>query len=267
MKHIPNALFLCLFLALGGLAQSIDNSKKSDLPDPKRDPPKIDIDSQLNSPLRATAYSKWVNGVPDGISLDIKVENVSAKAIRAYTTRNRSSIDESTARGCFLLNITKPGKVLQPGQSELRTTWRGYPREYSEPLQLSVDFVEFTDESVWGLDTCQSADMLAGQRDGARNVVEKLQEMFAEGGPQSVGRALDNRVLDTMVAEIEIPLDKSFVWKEAFLSGRQQMLENVRQFIRQNGVTEVEAGLKQPYDASGYKIAVVLPKPENQEDK
>lgn len=266
MKHIQNALFLCLFLAIGGVAQSNDNSRKSDLPDPKP-PPKIEIDSQLDSPLRVTAYSLWVNGVPDGISLNIKVENVSAKAIRAYTTRHRFSLDESAQGGCFLLNITKRGKVLQPGQSELRTTWRGYPRTSSEPLHLSVDFVEFTDDSVWGLDTCQSGDTLAGLRAGARTVAERLQEILAEGGPQSVVRTLDTRALDTMVAASQIPLDKSPVWKEAFLSGRQQMLENVRQFIRENGVTEVAAGLKQPYDASGYKIAVVLPEPENQEGK
>lgn len=259
MKSIPNAIILGLFLAIGGLSQSLENSKRSELPDPKlRPPPKVEVDVQFDSPLRVTASTEWVKMTPDGISLNIKVENVSARAIRAYTTWNRISRDES-ARGCFLLNVIKPGKVLQPGQSELRTTWRSYPQKSPTPLHLSVDFIEFTDDSVWGLDTCQSAETLAGTRAGARFVTERLQKIFAEGGPRAVVRALDS-----IVEEIEIPPEKSPVWKQGFLAGLKHMLVRVRQFIADSGLIEVEAALKQPYDASGYKIDVVLPEPENQ---
>lgn len=262
MKPIRNALILCLFLTTGGLSQSVDNSKRAELPDQKRrHPPKVEVDVQFDSPLRVTASTEWVKIAPDGIALNIKVENVSAKAIRAYTTRNRISGDES-AGGCFLLNVIKPGKVLQPSQSELRTTWRSYPKESPGPLHLSVDFVEFTDDSVWGLDTCQSADTLAGTRAGARTVAERLQKIFAEGGPRSVVRALDS-----IVEEIKIPFDKSAVWQQGFLAGLQHMLDRVRRSIADSGLTEVEAVLKQPYDASGYKIDVVLPEPMNQGDR
>lgn len=259
MKPIPNALILSLFFSIGALSQSIDNSKMSELADPTlRPPPKVEVDVLFDSPLRVTASTEWVKIAPDGIALNIKVENVGAKAIRAYTTRNRISGDES-ARGCFLLNVTKPGKVLQPSQSELRTTWRSYPQKSRRPLHLSVDFIEFTDDSVWGLDTCQSAETLAGIRAGARFVTERLQKILAEGGPRAVVRALD-----TVVKEGDIPFDKSPVWQQGFLAGLNHMLDRVRQSIADSGLTEVEVVLKQPYDASGYKIDVVLPEPENQ---
>lgn len=261
MKHIPKALFLCLLITTGGLSQSVESSRKSNLPDSNLPPPKVEVDTPLNSPLRITAHAEWIPGATDGISLNIKVENVSTKVIRAYATRHRFSWDESE-RGCFLLNTVHPGKELQPGQSDSRTTWRSYPRHSSEPLRLSLDFIEFTDESVWGLDTCQSAERLAGTRAGARTVAERLQKIFAQGGPRSVERALDS-----IAAEIKPPVNKSRVWTEGFFVGEQQMLNRVRQCIGRNGITEVETVLKEPYDASGYKVQLIFPEPGNQEDK
>lgn len=254
MKYILNAFSVCLLLATEVLSQSTSNTKLLNLPDDLPPPPKVKVDSQPDSSLRITATTKWVNVSPPGIELALKVKNISIdKAVRAYATRQAFTVDEPP-QGCFLLNAIKPGKVLQPGQSEVRSTWRGYPLDSRQPILLFIDFVEFTDGSTWGANGCESAQYLAGARAGARALAERLENVFVNGGASSVVKSLKE-----IAVEIEVPIAESQAWQKGFRDSMESMIYRVREAVSDGGLLEIEPALKRPYDASGYKIEVVKP--------
>jgi hypothetical protein len=97
------------------------------------------------------------------------VTNVGSRPVRAYTVRVVYGVETQEGGGCYLNDIEKRGKILQPGQSAGRSTWRPAQPDNPQPaVELALDFVEFTDGGTWGTDTCQSAERLKGLRAGAR---------------------------------------------------------------------------------------------------
>lgn len=254
MKYILKAFSICLLMATAGLSQSTPQTKLLNLPDNLPPPPKVNVDSQPDSSLHITVETKWVNVNPAGIELALKVKNISSdRAVRAYATRQAFTIDEPP-HGCFLLNAVKPGKVLQPGQSEVRSTWRGYPLDSSKPILLFIDYVEFTDGSTWGADTCESAQYLAGARAGAKALAERLEKEL-----MNVGAAAVMKSLSEIAGEIEVPVAESQAWQKGFRNGIESMVNRLREAVYDGGLPEIEPTLKRPYDASGYKIEVVQP--------
>jgi hypothetical protein len=254
MKRILKAFSICLLMATAVLSQATYDEKIPGLPDNLPHPPKMEVDSQPDSSLQITAKTKWVNVSPPGIEVILQVKNISNdKAVRAYATRQAFTIDEPPP-GCFLLNAVKPGKVLQPGQSEVRSTWRGYPLDSRKPILLFIDFIEFTDGSTWGADGCESAQYLAGARAGARALAERLEKVFVDGGAKAVVNSVKG-----VVGEIEVPVAESNTWQAGFRAGVESMIDRLRQAVSDGGLQEIEPALKRPYDASGYKIDVVTP--------
>ncbi len=254
MKRILRAFSICLLMSTAVLSQATYDEKIPGLPDNLPHPPKMEVDSQADSSLQITAKTKWVNVSPPGIEVILKVKNISSdKAVRAYATRQAFTLDESP-RGCFLLHAVKPGKVLQPGQSEVRSTWRGYPLDSRKPILLFIDFIEFTNGSTWGADGCESAQYLAGARSGAGKLVERLEKVFVDGGSKAVVNSLKE-----VAGEIEMPVAESRTWQAGFRVGVESMIERLRQAVSDDGLPGIEPALKRPYDASGYKIDVVAP--------
>jgi hypothetical protein len=254
MKYILKAFCICLLMATAGFSQSTPQTKLLNLPDDLPPPPKVEVEPQPDSSLHITVETKWVNVNPAGIELALKVKNISSdKAVRAYATRQAFTIDEPP-HGCFLLNAVKPGRVLQPGQSEVRSTWRGYPLDSRRPILLFVDYVEFTDGSSWGADGCESAQYLAGARAGAKALAERLEKELA-----NVGAAALMKSLNEIAGEIDVPVAESQAWQKGFRVGIESMIYRVRQTVSDDGLPEIGPALKRPYDASGYKIEVVKP--------
>jgi hypothetical protein len=247
------ALIFSLLLAATALSQSGPESKSSQQVAAKLPPPKVAVDSPLDSPLSVRAWTSWTNAKSPGIELDVEVKNVSEKAIRAYATRSVLNVAEEEP-SCFLLNATKPGKVLQPGQSEVRTTWRYFPADSQKPLSLWLDFVEFTDDSAWGTDRCESAQHLAGLRAGARAYAARLEQVFSEEGAAAVMKRLNS-----VAREMEVPVAESQTWQKGFQVGIDSMMGRLRQVMAESGLPEIGPTLKQPIDASGYKIEIVRP--------
>jgi hypothetical protein len=254
MNNILKALIVCLLMVTAALSQSTSVAKLLSLPDDLPPPPKVEVESPPDSALHITVRTKWVNVSPPGIELALKVKNISSdKAVRAYTTRQAFTADEPP-QGCFLLNVIKPGKVLQPGQSEVRSTWRGYPLDSRKPILLFIDFVEFTDGSTWGADGCQSAQYLAGARAGAKMLAERSERVL-----EDLGAAAMMKSLKQIAAEIDVPVAESQAWQSGFRSAIEQMVQRLRDVVYNEGLPEIGPALKRPYDASGYKIDVVRP--------
>jgi hypothetical protein len=251
MNHLIESLLLILVLTAAVAAQSPPQYKGSEENLPPA--PKVKIEEAVNSPLKIIAWTKWV-AEGRGIELNVKVQNVTIdKAIRAYA--NRFSVPGGRIDyGCIMFNVVKPGKVLQPTMSEVRTTWRAYSTDLTEPIPAAVDYVEFTDNSTWGIDSCKSAERLAGARAGGKAFVEKLLTIFQDGGPSAVLKSAQG-VADELVA----PLDETAIWRDGFSGGVKSVLRRIEDAVREGGLPEIEVHLKKPYDASGYQIEIVQP--------
>lgn len=208
---------------------------------------KVEIVSPPGAPLRVTeVITRWA--VPDQtlLELSVKVENAGSRATRAYATRDGA--DATGAQGqCHIDNAKGPGKVLQPGHSILRTSWRSYTAS-SLPaiLYVSVDFVELVDDKTWGADRCGVAEHLAGARAGGSGQIERLQKILKQTGPQAVMNIVGN-----YKCEAEAPAGQSERWTEAFRAGAETICARVRQAVQEWGLDEIEAALKRPFDASG----------------
>lgn len=215
---------------------------------PQPEPPQVGVVPQPDSPLRISSVrTKWA--VPDrsGIELYVVVENVNGKAVSSYATRDDGGGDAGAA--CLLLSAHSPGKVLRPGGSEGRSTWRGYSPSSSAPPRRMVDFVEFTDGTTWGADACRSAELLAGQRAGAREARKLLTEVFATGGADAVIEALKSGL-----PEVEPPPDRSRRWRQGFGSGFSSYVNRIRRANEEWGFTEIEYALGRPIDALEEKV-------------
>jgi hypothetical protein len=204
--------------------------------------PEVLVQQQPDAPLRLSVKTKWVS---DGRGFEIAtaVENVSDRAVRAYTTRHTP---ESGPRGgCSLWNIMSPGKVLRPGQTDVKSTWRGYSP--SDPvLTYAVDFIELADGTTWGSDLCQSAERLAGERAGGGAAARRLLDLLASGGPDAVMKAVREGAYD-----VSTPPGHSPVWEEGFLVGTKVIGERVLRAVEEHGPDEIEHTLRRPYDAAG----------------
>jgi hypothetical protein len=236
--------FILLSAPAGAYAQAPDQKN----PPHQTEPPQVHVVPQPDSPLRISSVrTKWA--VPDrsGIEIYVVVENVNGKAVSSYATRDDSG-GEGVAT-CLLLSAHSPGKVLRPGRSEGRSTWRGHSPSAPSPLRRMVDFVEFTDGTTWGPDACQSAALLAGQRAGAREARKLLREVFATRGADAVVEALKSGL-----PQVEPPQDRSLIWRHGFVSGFSGYANRIKRANEEWGFTELEYALGRPIDALEEKV-------------
>jgi hypothetical protein len=112
-----------------------------------------------------------------------------------------------------------------------------------------VDFVEFTDGTTWGADACQSAELLAGQRAGAREARKLLREVFDTGGADAVIETLKSGL-----PRAEPPPDRSRVWRHGFGSGFGGYVSRIKRADEEWGFTEIEYALGRPIDALEEKV-------------
>jgi hypothetical protein len=213
---------------------------------PERPKPVVNVQEQPGQPLKITASTKWTSA-PDQQMLEIYVvvENVSDLEIRSYAWR-LGKADSQNSDACLLHNRLSFVKILGPGDSDGKSTWRRIPLDSPSPnLDLSLDFVEFGNGSSWGGDICKSAERLSGLRAGVLAVKDK----FAKIQSENRGRDLIN-LLKQDIAIIEVPDGHSSVWTDGFRDGVRSLFERLRRANEEGGLPEVEHVLQIPFDAS-----------------
>ena len=216
---------------------------------PPPEPPQYEIVTQEGAPLRiVSVQTKWA--VPDrtGIEIYATVENVGAKPISSYATRNVGGDEGEGGKHCLLISAHSPGKALRPGDSEGRSTWTGVGAGTPAVMRRAVDWVEFTDGATWGEDTCKSAEALAAWRAGAREARRLLREVFASGGADAVLETLKQHG-----PKVSPPDGHSDAWKAGFLRGVEGYADRVRRADQEWGYTEIEYALRRPIDALDEK--------------
>ncbi len=243
VRFIFLVLSLTLFAEVGS-SQSVSANAGSET---ERLKPVVNVQEPPGTPLKISATTKWATADEQMLEIYVVVENVSELEIRSYAWRSGTRDGSQNNDACLLHNSQSVGKILRPGDSDSKSTWRRIPLDSPSPnIDLSLDFVEFANGSTWGIDTCQSAERLSGLRAGALAAKDK----FAKIQNQNGGRGLINLLkLDAPI--MEAPDGHSSVWVDGFRGGVRTLFEKLRKANEEGGLPEVERVLQMPFDASG----------------
>lgn len=244
MKQLLLLMVLCGAATVMSQAQpAAPDARRSTATHTEREKPPVKVQESPGAPLRVAKWeTKWATPEQNGLEVYSTVENSGTKPIRAYAVRILST-EEPSSNGCFINNIQKPGKILQPKQSVGFTTFRGV--RANTVIEIGVDFVEFTDGSVWGEDTCQTAESLDGSRAGGRAAKKYLKQALAEHGPEAFISKLKDGDF-----EMEPLHQRSKLWKENFRAGTEAVQREILTAYEDGGYPEIEPALNKPFDAA-----------------
>ena len=187
--------------------------------------PKLTIESQPESPLHLSVFQIAPSELTGSSVITLKVTNESASNVRAFAVA--MSAGESKT-GVLLINAHNDQQTLRANETKpiaLRKT----NEEILNGVMFSIDYVEFEDGSKWGSDTFDSANSLAGERDGSsggRSLAARL---------RTQGVISLSRDLETTVSAISMPRAQSANWDQGF----------------QRGVSIVRARLKRALENGG----------------
>jgi hypothetical protein len=247
MRHFAVAIALSLLASAAARSQSVAQNMPGAAPDHgAREKPAARVQDLADAPLSLSVKTKWATPDHEMLEVYFTVTNVGSRPVRAYAVRVTRGAETHEGGGCYVNNIDRAGKILQPNQSAGRSTWRPVAASDAEtPVELTLDFVEFADGTVWGADSCQAAERLGGMRAGAR--AAKL--LFK--------RKLDEKGIDTLVKRLYAddpalapPEGHSDPWTAGFRGAVNSYRERIRQANVEGGLPEVQAALQRPFDAA-----------------
>jgi hypothetical protein len=215
----------CIFLVLSlTLFADVASSQPPSAAEPLRLKPVINVQEPPNTPLKLTVTTRWAT--PDAQSLEIYVvaENLSELEIRTYMWCIDKKAGSQNNANCLLWSIETGGKIIRPGDSDGKSTWLRIPLDSPKSnIEISLDFVQFTNGSFWGTDTNEFAERLRGFRAGSLAVKNKIAKIQNE----TDGRGLiDLLKLDAL--NIEAPKDHSSAWRYGFEDGVRTVFEKLR---------------------------------------
>ncbi|HXU37174.1 MAG TPA: hypothetical protein VN937_12500 [Blastocatellia bacterium] len=206
---------------------------------------KVAVKRQTDAPIaiKVSSVSEMATGSPQ---IAFVITNLGDKAIRAYTIRWEATIGSSHSAGMVLTNINVQESIFTPGQSRSESL-SSLPSSTTPitRLVLTVDYVEFLDGASWGPDVQKSAEMLAGQRAGARAEADRLLRLLNTRGPSSV---IESYTADE--SETLVPSGNSEKWVQGFRSGRDTFRARLRN-SKQSSLDELRTELQRPFDLSG----------------
>lgn len=177
--------------------------------------------------------------------VELVISNSTDKPVSAYAIKYEIVLNgQLRSGGVELNNISAAQSLLQPNQT--RTDFIGGVH-YESPIDrivVSIDFVEFTDGTTWGVDTYSSGEVLAGLRAGAQTATKYLRRLLTEQGSASFAERLE-RVAD----DVSIPVGHSSKWQEGFQRGVAFISERVKHKIEGYSSAAIERALTLPIDA------------------
>jgi hypothetical protein len=224
-------------LALPTFAQDVPRAISA-TPEPAA---KVEIINEPDSPVRLSNINTKLIPGNNSTALEFYsvVKNAGDKAVSVYAVRFERA--PAADGGCLTIVEKSLGKALRPGKTEGHSTWRGY--QALDTWRVSVDFVEFTDGTTWGKDSCKSAEMLVATRAGARAARKLLTDVFTRDGADAVIKLIQSDF------DIDVPSGEPWQWQEGYRGGFKGYLERIKSAVQEWGYTEIEYALKRPIDA------------------
>lgn len=250
MKLLTAAAFALCLLA-SAPAQTPDCKPFSVPSSPNAPLPKSLVADQPGAPLALCVPAmRWA---ADGAILDvyIVVRNTGARGVTAYGTRSEFDTPAGKREECHRFNVLSPGKVILTGQGDGKSRFHGVARG-AEPksVLVALDFVEFADGATWGPGVCGTAEKLAAERAGGRRALGELRRLLKSEGPQAVAD-----VAVSCEARFRPPDDHPRRLIDDYLLGVRTVCGRVRSSFEQEGLTEIGATLRKPYDAADREAA------------
>jgi hypothetical protein len=202
----------------------------------------ITVETQNDSPLKISSVAATSPFDADSQIMEFGyyLINSSQKPIRAYAIKQELSVDGTKSGGTVSLdNLQLTNSLLRPNESRFTgDTVRLRPNKKTIVV-LSVDFVEFSDGTKWGLDSLKSSAQVAGQRAGARSISQQLLKILNDGKIDDVVREMDKASTTT-----EVPNDQPEEWRIGFRQGRVVILDRLKRSKEKQGISEFERVLR-----------------------
>jgi hypothetical protein len=185
------------------------------------------------SPLRVEAPA------PNTYEILYNLTNLGKKPIRAYTIRQLMLVRGQEQDSATFVDLDLTNRTLQPNQSISESAvLQPFAKQTPSNFTVSVDFIEFTDGTTWGVDLFKFAERMAAQRLGMREAAQRLLKIFNERGASAVVNALDSGVLD-----FTPPPGHSAEWNKAFDGGKNITKSRLRKAMEKGGLNQVEREL------------------------
>jgi hypothetical protein len=182
---------------------------------------------------------------PHDPEVELTITNSTNKPVSTYAIKYEVVLNgQLHPGGLELNNISSARSLLQPGETRTATIGGVH---YSLPIErivVSIDFLEFTDDTTWGADTYSSAEVLAGMRVGARTAAENLLRSLTAQGSTTFAERME-RAADV----VSLPDGHSGKWREGFHRGAAFITERAKHEIRDSSAAEIERVLRLPIDA------------------
>jgi hypothetical protein len=209
-------------------------------------PLRVVVARQPDSPLRV--LSTYVDTTdPLRPRYGYSVTNISDKPIRAY------AIQESVSLGPGPSVITTsssyfPAVKLYLKSYETNQVEGGLGGIYQTPpveVELTVDFVEFSDGTRWGDDQGKSGERLDGTRAGGKAAIKKFYEILDREGVDGLAQAIEN---PNLIEPENHPRPDD--WALGFQTGVNMVKNRLRAAKTKGGKDEVKRELDKPFDST-----------------
>lgn len=224
--------FLCvtaLNVVLGGfLLKSFGQSSGKDTQNQK--PLKVEVAAQENSPLRLTLIN--VDNSPSWYqAVNYAVQNASGKPVQGYVIVASGKHTGQIVTSFFPIRSFRIGDSHADEMAIERVNIRP-----DEILSLSIDYVEFDDESSWGANTQGQSEHMAGGRAGVRAAAEYFIDLIKKHQFAAVTPFLEKELVDIYVPFPDT--NQSEKWRQGFDSGYKSVV-SVLQSSRERGYEEL----------------------------
>lgn len=174
--------------------------------------------------------------------------NIGNKPIRAYAIQESVRLGEGESPTVYTEFVHIPAVKLYLKPNETREEVGGRGSIFQSPpirVELSVDFIEFTDGTRWGADTSKSGEQLDGMRAGGRAAVKKYREVLTTKGIDSLELAIGNEDLIQPDNQLRSPQ-----WTEGFRMGVSFVRNQVSKAKVMGGEEAVKRELEKPFDST-----------------
>lgn len=203
------AIWLCVF-TIGAVVQS----------------PRLTIETQPESPVQLSNFQIAPSDLAGSSVVTLMVTNVSISDVRAFAVA--ISRGKSTT-GVLLINAHNDQQLLRANEIKPITVQKS-DQEILDGLKFSIDFVEFADGSKWGPDTFDSANSLAGEREGIREAIGVLAGRLKNQGVITLSGDLEQTI-----SAISMPPAHSANWNQGYQRGVNTILARLKRALEKGG--------------------------------